>query len=379
MKRIFLLSLVSILMLACGSSKKNYLHRSNEERALLDAVKQLDKNPDDYDALEAVPLLYSRIKQYHLQKINDLKSLPDNSKWDKILSSYNTLQNVYQEILNTPAAYRLVTPDTYAEQILETKQAAAESYYNEGESLLALTERSQIRKAYNAYNKAIKYIPDYKDSEVKKAMAFEKATIMLVVKQIRDNSYFVNSGWGSSGFNYSNEYFQDRLVRDLSREDQPLKVYTDWQARRDNVDADWELDLYLREINIPYPQQRNYTRQASNRIEIGTDTSGRPVYQTVYATIHITERSFTARGVMDVDIRDIENRKSVNYSSFREEYRWRDEVGSFTGDSRALSAADWNIINNRNSQTIRKEDVLEEIYRKLYPRVLSYVRRYVEW
>lgn len=379
MKRIILFSLLTAFLMACGASKKNYLNRSNEEKALLDAVKQLNKSPEDTDALEAVPLLYSRIKQYHLQKIRDHRALTDNSKWDKILSSFNSLQNVYQEILNTPAAYRLVTPESYAEQILETKQEAAEAYYLEGERLLALNERTQLRKAFNAFDKSLKYIPDYKDAYDKKLLAFDKATIKLVVKQIRDNSYFVNSGWGSSGFNYSNEYFQDRLVRDLSRENQPVIVYTDWQARRDNILSDWEIDLYLREINIPYPQQRTYTRQASSRIEVGTDTSGRPTYQTVYATVHVTEQSFTARGVMDVDIRDIENRKSVNYSSFREEYRWRNEVGSYTGDSRALSAADWNIINNRNSQIIRKEDVLEEIYKKLYPRVLSYVRRYVEW
>lgn len=366
-------------MMACGSSKKSFLDRSNEERAILDAIKQLEKNPSHEEAAEAVPLLYSRVKQYHLQRIADLKLSPEISKWDNILSSYNTLQNIYTQILNTPAAYRLVSPETFATQIMETKETAAESFYIEGERLLKSDDRKEIRKAYNAFNKTVKYIPDYKDATSKMDSAFEKATLTLVVKQIRDNSYFVNSGWGSSGYNYSNEYFQDRIVRDLSRNDQPIRVYTDWQARRDNVLPEWELDLYLREINIPYPQQRSYTRQASSRIEVSTDTAGRPVYQTVYATINITERSFTARGVMDVDIRDVDNRKSINYNSFREEYRWSDEVGSYTGDSRALSSADWNIINNRNNQIIRKEDVLEEIYRKLYPRVLSYVRRYVEW
>ncbi|HCF63886.1 MAG TPA: hypothetical protein DEU93_06770 [Chitinophagaceae bacterium] len=82
---------------------------------------------------------------------------------------------------------------------------------------------------------------------------------------------------------------------------------------------------------------------------------------------------------MEVDIRDVINRKTVNFSSFQETYRWQDETGSYTGDSRALSQADWNIINNRNSQPMRREDVLQELYRKLYPRVLNHVRRYVEW
>lgn len=379
MKKFFLLIIIAAWILPACKTSKSYLERENEERALTDAIKKLEKEPDHAEALEAVPVLYSNIKTRQLALIESYQKTADQNRFDKIIKSYDILQNAYTQILATPAAFKLVTPESYSTQLMEVKEQAAESYYQSGTSYLNLTGRDNAKKAYNAFNRSEKYVPGYKDAESKMAMAFQNGTISVVVGPIRDDSYFSNNNWGSYGYNYSNEYFQDQLVRDVARNNQPVKMYTDWQARRDNVYPDWEVNLRLRDINIPYPQQRTYTRQSSKQIETGTDTSGRPIYQTVYATVHITQRSFNARAIMEVDIRDVINRKTVNFSSFQETYRWQDETGSYTGDSRALSQADWNIINNRNSQPMRREDVLQELYRKLYPRVLNHVRRYVEW
>lgn len=379
MKKMFLLLTMATFLFSACKTSKGFLERENEEKALTDAIKKLDKEPDHPEALEAVPVLYNSIKTRQLAMIEGYQKTNDLNRFDKIIRSYDVLQSAYTQILATPAAFKLITPESYSTQLMETKEQAAEAYYQSGMSYLNLTGRDNAKKAYDAFNRTGRYVSGYKDAEAKMEMAFQNGTIAVVVGPIRDDSYFSNNGWGSYGYNYSNEYFQDQLVRDVTRNNQPVKMYTDWQARRDNVYPDWEVNLRLRDINIPYPQQRTYTRQSSKQIENGTDTSGRPLYQTVYATVHITQRSFNARAIMEVDIRDVINRKSVNFSSFQETYRWQDETGSYTGDSRALSQADWNIINNRNAQTMRREEVLQELYRKLYPRVLNHVRRYVEW
>jgi hypothetical protein len=375
----YFLRFAFVLLVCFSCTKKNYLERSNEAAALADAIKQLEKKSDDAPALEAVPELYKRIRQHQLKQIESYNTQNDLSKWDKIIGSYEVLQKAHDQIIGNAAASRLVTPENFNVQLLEAKQTAADAYYNEGNRYLSLNGRSNAKSAYNAFLKTQKYLPDYYNIESKIDEAFEKGTINLIVNSIVDNSYFMNNGWGSYGYNYSNEYFQDKLVRDLVTNKQPLIVYSDYQATRQHIVADWDVTLVLRDIDIPYPQQRTYTRQASKSIETGTDTSGRPIYQTIYATVHVTENSFTARGVMDVDIRDLYNRKTINNTTFREEYRWVNETGRYTGDSRALSSADWAIINNRNTQTVRKEDVLEEIYKKMYPRVLSYVKRYTQW
>lgn len=132
-------------------------------------------------------------------------------------------------------------------------------------------------------------------------------------------------------------------------------------------------------MNIPRPTSYTYSRNVSRQIENGRDTSGKTKYQTVSATINITKQSFTARGQMDVSITDVNSRKSISYNSYSDDYRWEEEHATYTGDSRALDTNDWAIINNRNYNEPHKEDVLNELYRKIYPQVKNRITYAVDW
>jgi hypothetical protein len=117
----------------------------------------------------------------------------------------------------------------------------------------------------------------------------------------------------------------------------------------------------------------------NNRVQSGTDTSGNPVYTTVYATLNISRQSFTARANMELTVKDISTGKNITYRSFRDDYRWEQERGSYTGDSRALSARDWQLINGNNYPAPRKEEVLNELYRKIYPQVKNEIGYAADW
>ena len=204
----------------------------------------------------------------------------------------------------------------------------------------------------------------------------------MVINPIQDNSYFSNSGWGNSGYSYSNDYFQQTLVRDLSginKERYPARFYTDWEARRDNIQPDWIVDLKLRNIDIPYPRNYNYSKNSNAQVQIGTDTSGNPVYRTVYATLNVTRSSFTARVDMDVNITEVATGKNISFRSFREDYRWQEERATYNGDSRALTARDWELINNSGFNSPKKEGVLNELFKKIYPQVKNNISYAVDW
>ena len=213
---------------------------------------------------------------------------------------------------------------------------------------------------------------------------FETAIVNVIINPVEDNSFFFNSGWGNTGYNYSNEYFQQTLIRDLQNSTNnnryAARFYTDWEARRDNVQPDWVVDLRLRDMDIPYPASYSYSRNVSAQVQEGTDTSGKRVYKTVYATVNITRMSFTARASMEVSINDVATRKNISFRNFRDDYRWEQEAGNYTGDSRALSVNDWSIINNNSRyDSPRKEDILQELYRKIYPQVKSNISYAVDW
>jgi hypothetical protein len=381
MKNIFYICFTTLILSACTSSK-NYLERSDEDKALLDAVKKLTKSPSDESALQAVPVLYANIQKNHLAKIKSLKADKALTRWDKIINEYGYLQNAYEAIVNSSVAFKLVNAESYSSELFDAKQSAAEEYYQNGQIMLDKTGRENAKTAYSNFKKAEKLVPGFKDALVKAGEAYDAAVVNVVINPVQDNSFFYNSGWGSAGNNFSNEYFQQTLVRELNginKNRYPARFYTDWEARRDNIQTDWIVDLKIRNIDIPYPSNNNYTRNASAQVQLGTDTSGNPVYRTVYATVNITQSSFTARADMDVNITDLKTGKNISYRNFRDDYRWQEERATYNGDSRALSARDWEMINRNGYGNPRKEDVLSELFKKIYPQVKNNIIYAVDW
>jgi hypothetical protein len=382
MNRILFSFILIALLASCGSSK-NYLERSDEDKALLDAVKKLNKSATDENATSALPILYNNIKLAHLAKIKSYNNSRDISRWDKIVAEYNALQTAHDAIINSAPAFKLVSPENFGTPLLEAKQMAAEEYYSAGLTYLEKTGRDNAKKAYSLFKKTDKFIPGYKDAQAKINEAYEKAVVNVVINPVVDNSFFFNSSWGNYGYNYSNEYFQQTLIRDLDNANSSnryaARFYTDWEARRDNVHPDWVIDLTLRNMNIPPAGSYRYSQHRSAQIQVGTDTAGRPQYRNVSATIYITRQSFDANADMEVRIRDLESNKNISYRTFRESYRWEQENATYSGDSRALNSYDWQMINSNGYNQPRKEDVLNELYRKIYPQVLNNIRYSVDW
>jgi len=381
MKRLLLIITTIVLLASCKTSR-DYLSRADEDKTLFDIVKTLNKHSNDDSAFRALPIVYERVTQNHLKKISNYKTYKEISRWDKIIDEYSTLQEMYEAISNSSAASRLVHPASYQNDIYDAKQAAAEDYYQLGLTLLQSERRDDAKKAYSYFKKTDKYVSGFKDAKTKMEEAFQNAIINVVINPVQDNSFFFNTGWGNYGYNYSNEYFQQALIRELGgtyATRYPAKFYTDWEARRDNIQPDWVIDLTLRNMDIPRPTNYTYSRNVSQRIESGRDTSGKTTYQTVYATINITRQSFTARGQMDVNITDVVSRKNISYNTYSEDYRWEQEKATYTGDRRALSSNDLVLINNINYNEPRKEEVLNELYRKIYPQVKNRITYSVDW
>lgn len=376
----FLLGMASLILSACGS-KKGFLDRDNADRSLQDAVKKLNKEPDNPDAREAIPVLYQNIKTKRLDEIAAYNSSLQANRWDKIVENYEYLQAAYDAIIGSPAAFKLVTPESYSTQLMTAKESAAEGYYQQGKEMFARPGRDNARAAYQLFRKASRYAPGYKDVTQLMQAAFEATIITVVINPVQDNSFFNRPGWGSFGTNYSNEYFQMNLLRDLSNNSNryAAKFFNGNDARRLNIRPDWTIDFRIRNLDVPPPTNTYSQRNASAQVQIGTDTAGRPVYNTVYATINITRSSFTSRGALEMSIYDLAAQKGVAVRTFTEDYSWQQETATYSGDRRALSSSDWSLINATMGSTPTKGQVLNEIYNRMYPKVLAQIRQSVDW
>jgi len=381
MKYIFYALLGLLVLVSCKTSKP-YLERSDNDNTLYDALNAFKKNSSDTAAANALPVLYSRAQQRHMRKINSYSESKELSRWDKIIDEYSILQNMHDAIIDVEAASAMVTPVNYQQTIYDIKQQAAEDYYAVAADHLNRPGRDNAKKAYTYFKKTDRFVIDYKDAKQKMDEAYQNAIVNVQVNPVQDNSYFFNTGWGNTGYNYSNEYFQQTLVRELGGKNSsryPARFYTDWEARRDNVQPDWVVDLTLRNMNIPRPQTYTYSRNASKQVENGRDTSSKPVYKTVYANVQITRQSFTAHADMEIIISDVVAHKTIIRNTYREDYYWQEEYATYSGDSRALDSNDWALINNSRYNEPRKEDVLNELYRKIYPQVKNRIVYAVDW
>lgn len=379
MKKLICLLILATIIASCGS-KKGFLERSNPEKALQDAIKALNKNPSDESAKTAIPELYNIIKTKHLDNINALGYSTQMNKWESLVNEYQQLQSAYEGIMSSAYANKLVSPVSFNKELIESREAAANEYYKLGANYMKMPGRENAKMAYAYFKKCMSFSPGYKDAGVQMQIAFEKAIVNVVISPVQDNSYFSNNGLGNYGYNYSDEYYQRNIINDLNYNNiYAARFFTLNESRRMNIRPDWVVEFRLRNLDVPPPVNIYSSRTASKKIQIGTDTIGKPLYNTVYATINITTSSFTAKADMDMNITETDTRRSVSFRSFRETYKWEQQTATFSGDKRALSNADWTLISNSGLNSPRKEEVLVELYKKIYPQVLSNIRQAVSW
>lgn len=377
----FLPAIFLLTVLASCKTSKDYLAHRNEDKTLYNIVKQLNKHADDELAVKALPEVYEQLQQTHLNNIDNAKLSNEFNRWDKIISEYNIMQDMYNALLNSAEANNLIKAVSYRDEIESTKQAAADEYYTAGVEYFNNNNWEDARKAYTMFKKADGWVSNYNGSKLKMDSARQKSIVTVVINPVQDNSFFFNTGWNGNGIDLTSANIAQNLMTDLGGKNAnryPARFYTDWLAQRDNVEADWLVDLALSNVNIPSASVYNYTRNVSEKVEAGKDTSGKVIYKTVYATLHIQRKSFNASAQMDLNITDPVSRKNILFDSFSDSYNWQQEVASYSGDSRALSNRDWELVNNRYYQP-GKEEVLSELYRGLYPQVKNRLGRAVDF
>jgi hypothetical protein len=102
-------------------------------------------------------------------------------------------------------------------------------------------------------------------------------------------------------------------------------------------------------------------------------------YGKVYATITTTRRTMRSDAILQINVRD-GNGGWLWSDNINANYNWETEFASFTGDERALSEADKQLINRRQEQAPREEDIIrclmDEINTNAVYRIKNYFSRY---
>ena len=347
MKKLLPITLLFFLLASCSSRNA---FRTTEDRALADAIKKYQKHPGQVEAKNNLVQLFQAAEQVHLNKIDVYKTLTEADRWEKIIGEYDALQKLHTMIVEADKARQALNSKDYSAELDLARRSGAEAYYQKGLDELDQSSRQSAKDAYYSFKKAGNLVPGYKDSRNLSNQAYEKSIIDIVINPVTDNSFYRTSFDNTyhSRFGYGQDNFQRNLVSDLggnaNNRNLPARFYTDYDARRLDISPDWEVNLEWSELDIPQPRIQQYSRNVNRRIQVGSDTSGHPLYNTITATLIISRADFTARGTMDLRINDLKTNRSVAYNRYSDSYNWQEEYATYRGDSRALSSNDWAMI-----------------------------------
>ena len=377
MKRLITLStvLVSLLIFsACSSSKR--LGASKPDKDLFSAIKAIEKS-NNAEARKDLPILYQNAVDRHEGEIAAYKESSDPDRWVKIIAELQALQDIYSAINGSAAASRIVTAHSYSAAIVDARETGAAEYYDKGVQYLGSDDRDDARMAYKAFQAVNTIYPNYKDAPLLLKKAKEKGTLDVVINMVESQGYMYSGG------SFAADNFQRNLVRDLGGNYgngvSGARFYTDWEVRSKKVQPDWAVDLNWSSMYISPIRTNNYTRNVSKEIQTGKDTSGRAIYQTVTATLHITQTNINAQGDMEYHITDLSDNQNVEWNRVPAYLNRVIESATYSGDSRALSSSDWDMVNNKRYSYMNESDIIDALYNDVYSQLRNRIEAVTRW
>ncbi len=369
-----LLIAASFFFISCKTASKSY-DKGNYDDAIELGVKKLQKDPTDNETKDLVKSAYTYAVNEHEANIRNLSGSSNDNRYEAILKEYNKLQDLYNNIHESPAAVNVVNPTNYNEYVQTYRNKAAEVHLVKAEKWMNEGTKKAYREAYNEYGYALRY-QNTDDVKRKRDEAYNAALVKVLVVPIQ------NYGSYSYHSNYQLEQFQNDIMRTLAynMNDNFVRFYSEWDLRNKNLEPDQILEMNLGRVRIGQPYDERSQREVSKEVVtkeiVYKADSVVKQYTTIKATITTTRRTLVSQGDLYLTIRDPKGR-ILWTDRFTGEHRWQTEFASYTGDDRALSDSDRSLLNrNKNYNAPGEDEIMSELYRQIQSDLSNRLRGY---
>jgi hypothetical protein len=370
-----LLLACAVIISSCKTASKSY-KKGDYTDAIERGVKKLQKDPNDYETRELVKNSYTYTVNEHEDNIRILSNSKAESRYEKIYVEYASLQNLYQTIHQSPAATQLVKPKDYSEFVETYKEKAAEVHLDKANKWMDEGTKQAYKEAYREFNYALSYRPEDMELRKQRDLAYDNAVTKVVISPMQ------SLGGYQYGTTSQLQNFQRDVIRTLSNNmnNDFVRFYTEYEARNQDVEADQILELNLNRISMGQPLDQKSTREVTKEVVIKEivykpDSIGKQ-YGTVKAQITTTKRTLLSQGDLFVIVRDTKGRTIWN-DQFTGEHKWQTEFASYTGDERALSDSDKQLLNNNSTATPpAQEQVMDDLLRQIQTDLSQRLRGY---
>jgi hypothetical protein len=359
---------------ACNSSR---ISVSPEEKNILEKIKKYRKNPADSILKKDIEDLYIIANNQHEARISSINAIEDFSRFDRLLVEYNNAQKINDFFRLSPAG-NFINTKNYFTEIESVKTDAADFLYEKGISFMQYDDRESLKKAWNYFRRIKNYRIAFRDTDEKIKEAFNLATVNVVVKPVQYRQSVGNIR--STDFLLSQ--IPDRLAADIGspkRSGIPANFYTVNTIYNVGSGQYWELNMTWEPYDVSPASVSKYSRKVSKQIKKGVDSLGHQLYETVNAVIHIERKNYSISGGIKYDLTERQNKNHVSNGYIQSTFSKYFERAKYTGDSRALSVDDWNMINNTKFNYSNVLEAEEELYKRIYPELVARIKNEVDW
>lgn len=383
MSRKFYLSilLLSFFVSITGCKTATKLYESGDyDEAVELAVKKLQKKNNDEELKSVLQNAYRFAVDQHESKIRNLSGNNNELKWEWIHNEYSLLQKLYHAVRRSPVAFQLVNAIDYSSYMSTYAEQAADVRYERGMRWMDRNDKLSFRNAYNEFNSSLRFKPGDYTIKSKLDEAYQNAVVNVIIMPMDNYQYTY-----SSNNDHELRNFENDLLGKLRYQggNQFIKFYNEWDARSQNIRPDQFIDFRFNTMNVGRVRDEVNKREASKDIVV-KEIVYKPdsivkEYKKVFATILTTKRMMNSTGNMLVNIRD-GNGRWLWSDNFRGSHNWVTEFATYTGDERALSESDKDLLNRSRNYPPQEDDILRQIINdintNLYNRLRDYYNRY---
>ena len=372
---ILLFTSISIVAFSCKTASKLY-EKGNYDEAVELAAKKLQKDPNDSKLLGIIQNSYLHAINDHENRIRNNSASNNELKWESMYYEYASLQKMYDAIYKVPAVFDIVKPANYSSYLVTYSEKAADVRYDRGISFMQRSDKQSYRNAYREFQAALAFKPGDRDAMQKMNEAYEYAVTNIIILPMQQLGGYVYSSYTVGGNN-----FDDQLIRSLqySSGNEFVKFYSAWDARSQRIRIDQEVDMHLATINIGRYFDNRSTRRVSKEIVV-KETVYKPdsvvkEFATVYADITTTRRTMNSNALLQVNVRDADGHWLWN-DNFNGDHNWITEFATYTGDARALSETDKQLINRRQEFGPTENEIMRSLMDEISNNALYRIKNY---
>lgn len=262
MKNATILLLVLAILTSCTSSIK-LIENGNYDKAIHTLVKKLSgKKNKKTDNVKNLELAFRKAQEKDLVTEMELLSMSSESKWEKIYTLYQRIENRQNKI---KPLLPLVSKENYQagfefintlDRKSESREKTVEYLYNSGKQLLEDLKLSRnkhdARRAYDFFNRIEEFIPQYKDVKQLKLKAHELGTEYILVSMKNNTSRILPYQLEDDLLNLS--------VTELN------SYWKKYDMRKNNkIEYDYFINMNLQ--NLDFSPEREKSRVFEDRFE----------------------------------------------------------------------------------------------------------------